>query len=259
MNADAADVEPGDIEQELGVPVPGVILPREQWSQTGLKRLPPPGALDWSDLFGRHAPLVLDLGCGNGRFVVSSAVRRPDYDHVGVDILPVVIRYATRRGNQRGLTNVRFAVCGAHEFLEQYIADGSVTEVHVYHPQPYRDASRQHLRLLTPDFFALAHRRLMPGGRLYLQTDNPRYWRYMLAVAPVFFEFQTLREPWPEDPAGRTRREIIARQQGLPIFRGWGTRRNTLTEAEITDVLTRLPRPDFDIPESAGGRRSRRR
>ena len=97
-------------ERELGVPIPGMVLPPEKWTRTALKKLPPPGTLDWAEVFGRRAPLVVDLGCGNGRFLLGSALARPDWDHVGVDILPLVLRYATRRGNQRGLTNLRFAV-----------------------------------------------------------------------------------------------------------------------------------------------------
>src|SRR5205085_879993 len=88
------------IEREFGVPIAGEILDPSQWTQTALKRLPAQGRLAWEELFGRTAPLVLDLGCGNGRFLLQSAVWRPDHDHVGVHILPLVIRYATRRGNQ---------------------------------------------------------------------------------------------------------------------------------------------------------------
>src|SRR5437870_10367637 len=106
------------IEREFGVPIAGEILDPSQWSQTALKKLPQTGPLDWEQLFSRKAPVVLDLGCGNGRFLLGSAVWRPDHDHLGLDVLPVVIRYATRRGNQRGLKNLRFAVCGAREFLQ---------------------------------------------------------------------------------------------------------------------------------------------
>src|SRR3954447_23774071 len=116
------------IEREFGVPVAGEILDPALWTQTALKRLPEPGPLRWAELFGRPAPVVLDLGCGNGRFLLGSAVWRPDHDHFGLDVLPVVIRYATRRANQRGLTNVRFAVGGAHPFLEKYVEPGSVAE-----------------------------------------------------------------------------------------------------------------------------------
>src|SRR5438309_8951958 len=106
------------IEREFGVPIAGEILDAALWTQTALKRLPAEGRIDFAQLFGRSAPIVLDLGCGNGRFLIGSAVWRPDYDHVGIDVLPVVIRYATRRGNQRGLSNLRFAVCDGKRFLQ---------------------------------------------------------------------------------------------------------------------------------------------
>ena len=64
-----------------------------QERQTALKKLPPPGPIHWETMFGRRAPLVLDIGCGNGRFLLQSAVARPDHDHVGIDILPLVLRY----------------------------------------------------------------------------------------------------------------------------------------------------------------------
>ena len=84
-----------DSETDFGVPIPGSVLPPEQWAKTALKKLPPPGPLEWQALFGRTAPIILDLGCGNGRFVISSALLRPECDHLGCDILPLVIRYAT--------------------------------------------------------------------------------------------------------------------------------------------------------------------
>src|SRR5262245_41148344 len=97
------------IEREFGVPIAGEILDASLWTQTALKHIPP-GRIVWEELFGRRAPVVLDLGCGNGHFLLGSAVWRPTFDHLGVDILPVVIRYATRRANQRGLRNIRVAV-----------------------------------------------------------------------------------------------------------------------------------------------------
>src|SRR5438477_13014218 len=134
------------IEREFGVPIAGEILDPSRWTQTALKKLPAEGRLDLDAVFGRRAPLVLDLGCGNGRFLIGSAVWRPDHDHLGVDVLPLVIRYATRRGNQRGLSNLRFAVAGAREFLQRWTAPASVVEIHCYHPQPYYDPSQVHRR-----------------------------------------------------------------------------------------------------------------
>src|SRR5437763_6571289 len=150
------------IEREFGVPIAGEILDPSRWTQTALKKLPAEGRLDLDAVFGRRAPLVLDLGCGNGRFLIGSAVWRPDHNHLGVDVLPVVIRYATRRGNQRGLSNLRFAVVDGDRLLRQHLPAGSATEIHCYHPQPYYDPAQVERRLVTPAFLALVHRALTP-------------------------------------------------------------------------------------------------
>ncbi|HEY1067967.1 MAG TPA: methyltransferase domain-containing protein [Pirellulales bacterium] len=233
------------IEREFGVPIAGEILHESQWTHTAIKKLPE-GLLDLQETFGRSAPLVLDLGCGNGRYLLSTAVWRPTHDHLGVDSLPVVIRYATRRANQRGLTNIRFAVIGGKELLERHIAPASVAEIHCYHPQPYYEPSEVHKRLVTPAFLALVHRALKPDGLFVLQTDNPGYWKYMKSVAPVFFHFEEQRTPWLEAPKGRTRREILALKRGLPVSRGVGRPRANLTEAEAIKLAETLPPPTFD-------------
>jgi len=238
--------EPDPGECELGVPIPGRVLPPDQWTRTALKKLPAEGPLDWQSLFGRRAPLVLDLGCGNGRFVIASALRRPEMDHLGVDILPMALRYGTRRANRRGLANVRFAACGGHEFLEKYVAPGTIAEIHVYHPQPYGEAQKIGRRLVTPAFLALVHRSLVPGGLWVIQTDNPAYWRYVATVAAGLFDFHQQRGPWPDAPEGRTRREIMARRMGLKIFRGWGHPRAELTGEGLEALVRQLPAPDFE-------------
>lgn len=232
-------------DQDFGVPIPGVILPEEQWAKTALKKLPPPGELSIETLFGRKAPLVLDLGCGNGRFLLSSALARPTYDHLGIDILPLVIRYATRRANQRGLSNSRLAVIGAFELLEQYIAPGSVQEIHLYHPQPYKDLNKSYKRLVTPEFLALVHRSLVAGGLFVIQTDNRAYWEYIVKVMPRLFTFQEENNAWPDAPEGRTRREIYARRKGMRIFRGSGVPLADLTAEQIAAVIAEVPPPRF--------------
>jgi tRNA (guanine-N7-)-methyltransferase len=233
------------IEEEFGVPIPGEILPEERWAKTAIKRMPPPGPLDWPAIFGRVAPVVLELGCGNGRYTLQSALARPEIDHLASDILPVVIRYATRRANQRGLHNVRFAVKDAQTLVRAYVGASSVAEVHLYHPQPYHDPRQAHLRLVTPRFLADIHRALEPGGLFVIQTDHPDYWAYMTRLVPVFFEFQEQVGPWPDAPDGRSRREILARSRGLKIFRGSGTRRDDLSPAEAVAKAESLPPPSF--------------
>ena len=77
----------GAIEREFGVPIPGKVVAKESWTQTALKKLPKSGPLDIDKLFGRQAPLVVDIGCGNGQFHAFLKAH-PDYKncrYLGVD------------------------------------------------------------------------------------------------------------------------------------------------------------------------------
>ena len=237
--------EPGDVEAEFGVPIPGRILPENEWARTAVKRLPPDGPLDFAATFGRAAPLVLELGCGNARYTLMSAIERPDVDHVAVDLLPVVIRYATRRANQRGLSNTRFIVKDAQTFIGRYVGDGAASEIHLYHPQPYHDPRQARLRLVTPRFLADVHRALGADGLFVIQTDNPDYWSYITRILPIFFAFREQNGPWPDAPEGRSRREILARSRGLQIFRGEGIRRSDVSRPEAVRLAAALPLPTF--------------
>ncbi|HZL86750.1 MAG TPA: methyltransferase domain-containing protein [Pirellulaceae bacterium] len=251
-------------DTDFGIPIPGQILPRDKWARTAVKKMPPPDNWDWSSLFGRDAPVVLDLGCGNGRYIITSALARPELNHFGCDILPLVIRYATKRANQRGLTNVRLAVIGANELLANYVRPHSVSEIHLYHPQPYKDAAKAERRLITPQFLALVHRALssrhtpcavgspdgirsVPAteGLFVIQTDNKAYWAYIRRVAPLLFDFEELHDSWSESPHGRTRREIYARQHGMKVFRGQGHPRE-LTVEQVAEIALSQPPPKFD-------------
>jgi len=232
------------IELEFGIPIPGEVLEPEEWASTALKKLPPAGPIDWTAIFDRAAPLVVDLGCGNGRFLLASAIAHPDWNHVGVDFLPVVLRYATRRANHRGLSNIRFAAVDGHQLVSKYLADASVREIHCYHPQPYHERHQMGRRLLAPRFFAELTRVLEPGGTFIVQTDNAAYWKYIVAIAPAFFDFSEPTQPWPDAPAGRTRREILARRRNLTIHRGVGIVK-PMTFADAQALAATLPLPTF--------------
>jgi tRNA (guanine-N7-)-methyltransferase len=205
------------IEREFGVPFPGEVLPPDRWTVCGWKDDGRP--FDWEARFGRRAPRVVDLGCGNGRYIIGSALARPDHDHVGVDLVQPSIDYAAQRAKRRGLNNVRFVKGDAVAWAQERLAEGGVDEIHIYHPQPYYEADAPSKRLLNPDFFERLWRLIRPSGLLVLQTDNKAYADYLRRAAPKFFSLSVLPGPWPDAPQGRTRREIVARQKGLAIWR----------------------------------------
>lgn len=233
------------VEYEFGIPFPGRILEPELWARTALKKLPE-GLLDWGELFGRPGPVLIDIGVGNGRSALTHAYRQPECNILAVDILPVVIRYATRRGNQRGLSQLRVAVVGGRELLERHVPAASVAEIHCYHPQPYYRSDEISRRLVTPHFLRLMWQALAPGGKFVLQTDHPVYWAYMREICSFFFEWTDHPDPWPDAPEGRSRREMIARSKGLSIFRGIGTKRADLDPVRAAELAQSLPLPVFN-------------
>lgn len=243
--ADEEEAAADEGESDHGVPIPGAVLPPERRADARLD-MPRPGPLSFPEVFGRDgARRVVDLGCGNGRFIIISALARPDHDHVGVDLVPQAIAHAVRRAGERGLANARFVRGDAEELLFEHLAERSVDEVHVYHPQPYYDPGKIERRLLTPAFFLRAWDVLRRGGRLVLQTDNPYYWRYIRSAAPRLFAWRERRSPWSDAPEGRTRREIVARAKGLRVFRGFGIKLN-YSPAKARAIAGGLPAPSFD-------------
>jgi tRNA (guanine-N7-)-methyltransferase len=249
-NSNPAEIQPGEIEYEMGIPIPGEILTKDRWVQTAWKKLPESGRIELSNLFGRTAPLAVELGCGNARFTISSAVRRPDWDHIAIDILAAVIRYATRRGNQRGLSNTRFAVSDGWRFLSTVLPMQSAREIHIYHPQPFADPEQSSRRMLTPEFLLLLHQSLSDDGEVFLQSDRRAYWDYIRNTMSTMFDWIDVENPWPEDPNGRSRREMLSIDKGLPIFRGIAKKRASLSDDQLQLIVSSLPQPEFAIESS---------
>jgi tRNA (guanine-N7-)-methyltransferase len=220
-------------------------LPKDQWVRTRVALGEPGRRFDWKAAFGREAPRVLDLGCGNGLYLVSSALRRPECDHLGIELVPPALRLASLRAGQRGLSHCKFTWGDASEFILTRCPPSSVSEVHLYHPQPYYDASKVDRRQLTPQTLLAIWRALAPGGLFVFQTDNPAYWKWARAAVPTLFEWLEHAGPWLDAPTGRTLREIRARQQGLEIFRAVATRLE-LDDALASARAAGLPEPAFD-------------
>lgn len=220
-------------------------MAREQWTRTRVGLGARGQVFDWEACFGRRAKRLVDLGCGNGRFLIHSALLRPDVDHLGVELVPPAVRLGSLRAGQRGLTNVKLAWGDASEFICERAARNSIDEVHLYHPQPYYDADRRERRQLAPRTLLAIWRALRDGGLFVFQTDNPAYMDYARECAPELFAWSERAQPWPDAPEGRTLREIVARSQGLRIFRA-EARRLALDDAEAGQRAAMMHEPSFD-------------
>ncbi len=206
------------------------------------------------ELFGDlPAPRVLDVGCGSGAFLLNSARLRPEWLHLGIDLNRPLLERASASG--LGLPNLRF-VCGdAVEMLSTGFLPASLDEVHVYHPQPYRDPLEQHLGMLSEPFLARLRLVLKPTGCFFVQTDSRPYAKYLLEALPRHFRLEIQDGPWPDAPLGRTLREGLAMRKKLTILRVRAFPLEKSLEGE-------LPRPYFErggVKRRHEGRRAGRK
>lgn len=144
----------------------------------------PPGdaPIDPAALFGRDAPLTVEVGFGNGEALLALAEAEPAHNFIGIEVYRPGQGRVLARVEQLGLRNVRVSGDDAVELIEKRIADASLDRVLVFFPDPWPKKRHHKRRLIQPRFAATLADKLRPGGRLYLATDWRDYAQQMLAV-----------------------------------------------------------------------------
>ncbi|MCZ6598879.1 MAG: tRNA (guanine(46)-N(7))-methyltransferase TrmB [Planctomycetota bacterium] len=138
--------------------------------------------IDWAGVFGRRAPLAVEIGFGNGEFLAHEAGEHPERDHVGIELSWTSGRHLIRRLDQAGGRNVRMVLCDATAALHVLFTPQSVDEVFVNHPCPWPKERHFARRLVQPGFIALLADRMKAGARLTIVTDHADY---AVAIADV--------------------------------------------------------------------------
>jgi tRNA (guanine-N7-)-methyltransferase len=137
---------------------------------------------DFAATFERKAPLVLEIGFGNGEQLVHAAQAEPERDFIGVEVhRPGVGRLLNALANA-DIRNVRVYHHDAVEVLEREIGPHALDEVRIYFPDPWPKKRHHKRRLIQPAFVALVASRVAPGGRLHLATDWADYAEHMQNV-----------------------------------------------------------------------------
>lgn len=131
--------------------------------------------LDHETLFGRKAPLVVEIGSGLGEAIVNHALAHPELDHLAVEVYKPGIADLLMKASQAGVTNVRVAQANAPEVLESMLEPGSVHQLWVFFPDPWHKTRHHKRRLVSPRFAGLAARVLEQGGLWRLATDWQEY------------------------------------------------------------------------------------
>jgi tRNA (guanine-N7-)-methyltransferase len=135
--------------------------------------------LRWEKLFSVQQPAELEIGCGDGGFLLEWASRHPEKNFLGVERLLGRLRKLSKKGSRAGLTNLRLLRIEARYLIQYLLPKNSFEAIHIYFPDPWpKDKHRRH-RLIDADFPALAARILAPHGVLHLRTDDPSYFEQM--------------------------------------------------------------------------------
>ncbi len=138
--------------------------------------------LDARALFGRVAPLVVEIGSGMGETTARIAAEHPEVDYLAIEVHAPGVGSLLRLIEEKGLANLRVIRHDAFEVLQHMIPDGSLAGLHLFFPDPWPKKRHHKRRLVQPAFAALAARKLSPGGVLHAATDWRDYAEQMLAV-----------------------------------------------------------------------------
>ncbi len=152
----------------------------ELWPRYGLDASDAP--FDFTRIFGRRAPIVLEIGFGDGEALAATATAHPENDYLGIEVHRPGVGALLRRLAEQNLANVRVVVADAKEVLTARIPDGSLAAVHLFFPDPWPKQRHHKRRLVQPDFAALLARKLAPGGYFHVATDWQDYAGHVAAV-----------------------------------------------------------------------------
>ncbi|HKQ36858.1 MAG TPA: tRNA (guanosine(46)-N7)-methyltransferase TrmB [Verrucomicrobiae bacterium] len=147
--------------------------------------------LQISELFPTDQPLELELGAGDGSFLIAWAKANPQHNFLGVERLLGRIRKIERKAKRAGLTNVRLMRIEASYFLEYLLPRGSVTALHIYFPDPWPKRKHRKNRLINDALAETCAHVLAPGGTIYLRTDDADYFGQMQSVFKRFIAVPT--------------------------------------------------------------------
>lgn len=173
--------------------------------------------VDFVALFGRDAPVHVEIGFGNGAALAAMAAANPQNNYLGIEVHRPGVGMLLRRLEMDGIANVRVACTGAKEFLEQRISEGSLSAVYIFFPDPWHKKRHHKRRLVQAEFVELLAQKLKPGGLLHLATDWEDYAQQMLAVltATKIFENTAEAGPFTPRPLNRTLTRFELRGQRL--------------------------------------------
>jgi tRNA (guanine-N7-)-methyltransferase len=202
----------------------------QHWTRYGRELCGAPVA--WHQVFSRRAPLVLEIGFGNGEALRWAAATDPTRDYIGIEVHRPGVGRLLNALVEDDRDNVRVYCHDAVEVLQQDIAADTLDEIRIWFPDPWHKKRHHKRRLIQPEFVALLGSRLRPGGRLHLATDWQAYAEHMHAVMDACVGFSNLAGRGASSPRPPTRPQTHFETRGQRLGHG------------VWDLLYRKRDPD---------------
>lgn len=178
----------------------------------------------WSEVFGRQAPLHLEIGTGNGFFFAEMARRSPEFNWVGVEIRYKRVNLTAKKVAEAGATERARVVRYDANLVDALFAPGEIHGLYINHPDPWPKERHAKNRLLCGDWLDLVAVLLAPGAELQLKSDHRPNIEVVANNLPGRpFELLGRSEdidrdgaPWPDDVVTNYQRKF--REKGLPVY-----------------------------------------
>jgi len=155
------------------------------------------------DIFGNDHPLEIDLGCGDGSFLIEMAQHYPERNFLGIERLLGRVRGVCKRIQELGLTNVMVLRLESQYALEYLLAPATVSRLHLLCPDPWPKARHHKRRLVQQEFLHILKNVLVPKGEFLFKTDHPEYYEWVLEQVDEYGQKKPTspfnRLPWPKE------------------------------------------------------------
>ncbi len=172
-------------------------------------------------------PVVLDIGCGKGRSLRGRAKAYPHTWFIGIDLMMSRLQRLAKRAGREGLFNIHLWHGEALEALMFCLPPDAITECTIFFPDPWPKRRHHRRRLITTSFLNILYHKLIPGGRVYLATDDAGYYQWITQTFsrhPAFHSCAPLILP----PEQQTDFEVLFNGKNRAIYR-CGYRRKTVS------------------------------
>ncbi|MCX7872766.1 MAG: tRNA (guanosine(46)-N7)-methyltransferase TrmB [Verrucomicrobiae bacterium] len=151
--------------------------------------------LDINSFFPRKQPLEIELGAGDGTFIVQYARLHPEHNFLAVERLLGRARKVEKKALRYGLENLRVIRIEASYFAQYLIPQSCVAKLHIYFPDPWPKPRHAKNRLIQPPFIETLKKIMQPQGEVFLRTDSVPYHEQMARVFSQFKEFVPIETP----------------------------------------------------------------